>query len=354
MFQTGVAWRSPGFEINDLGFMRNSDQINQFTWVGYTKRDPFLIFDRWQLNANQWLDWDYAGNFLGARYNMNTNAQFKNKYSAGINMNRTDEYTSNDALRGGPASMWPGDWSGSFWANTDHRKDLTFDLGAYFNVGDEDSSDYHEVWGGVTYRPSDSIRISLNPSFSENYMELQYVQTDCAVSGSEECSLEDTRYLYGSLDQQTIALTFRVDYSITPNLTVQYYGSPFVSLGRYNEFKRITDPVADSYHDRFSVFTEDQIAYNAGTDSYDIDENMAGGTDYSIGNPDFDFRQFNSNLVVRWEYSPGSTLFVVWSQSRLNTVQFDESISLGNDLDRLFDSEPHDIVLVKISKWFAP
>lgn len=159
-FQTGVAWRSPGFEINDLGFMRSADEINQFTWVGWRKQDPFSIFDRLAVNGNQWLDWDYAGNFLGARYNVNSNAQFKNKYSAGFGINREDARVSNTALRGGPSSEWPGNWNGSFWVNTDQRKKVSSNFGAWAARGDEASRDDHEVWAGIVYRPTDALRLS--------------------------------------------------------------------------------------------------------------------------------------------------------------------------------------------------
>ena len=345
MFQTGVAWRSPGFEINDLGFMRDADQINQFTWIGYSKRDPFGVFDRWQLNGNQWLDWDYAGNFLGARYNVNTNAQFKNKYSAGASVNRSEEFTSNTRLRGGPASLWPGSWSYSAWANSDHRRDLTVNLGGFLRREDDGAGEYREVWSGFSYRPSNAIRLSLSPEYSRNRVELQYIET--ASFG------DDDRYLFGRLEQETLVLTTRLDYTITPNLTVQLYAAPFVSFGRYDRFKRVTDPVAGRYRDRFATFDADQIASDAADDAFQVDEDLDGTVDYSFDNPDFDARFLNANLVIRWEYTPGSTVFFVWSQSRENTDLLAPDGSFRQGLDDLLSAHPEDIFLIKFSKWLS-
>ncbi len=345
MFQTGVAWRSPGFEINDLGFMRSADQINQFTWVGYAKRDPFSIFDRWQLNGNQWLDWDYAGNFLGARYNVNTNAQFKNKYSAGASMTRTGETTSNTELRGGPASLWPGSWAYELWANSDHRRDLAVSLGGYLRRDDDGAGDMRQLWSTFTYRPTNAVRLSLSPEYSRNRAELQYIDTVAFA--------DDDRYVFGRLDQETLVLTTRLDYTITPNLTVQLYVAPFVSFGRYDGFKRITDPMAGRYRERFAVFGGGQIAFDAADEAYEVDENNDGSVDYGFDGPDFDARYLNANLVVRWEYTPGSTVFFVWSQARENTNLVAGDGDFRQGLDDLFSVQPDDVFLIKFSRWFS-
>lgn len=346
MYQTGVAWRTPGFEINDLGFMRNADQINQFTWVGYRKRQPFSIFNNLSLNGNEWLDWDTSGNFLGARANVNGWAEFRNRYSANIGLTRTWEYTSNTELRGGPASKWPGNWNLNFSLNSDPRPKLQVGVGGSLEFGDSGSGDSNNFWLDVTFKATNALTLSLSPSVSHNQPEMQFVR------GTSFGDAE--RYLFGSLDQETISFTFRADYAITPNLTVQYYGSPFVSNGRFNRFKRITQPTADSYRDRFSEFDSQQIAFDSALNSYHIDENRDGDTDYSIRNPDFDAREFNSNLVFRWEFSPGSTVYLVWSQVRSNFDPLGLDVSYSDNLDQLFSSHPDNVVLLKISKWFSP
>ena len=344
VFETGVAYRSPGFEINDLGFMRNADQVNQFLWVAYQKRNPFSVFDRLEINGNQWADWDTSGNWLGSRFNMNTNAHFSNKRSFNMGITRTNDFRSNTQLRGGPASLWPGNWHYNGQLFSDSRNKFVYSFGGSIRQGDEGSSKYNEVWAEVLFRPTNAMRISLNPSTNRNQPEMQYVTTETVLG--EEC------YLFGRLDQKTTSLTIRLDWAITPNLTFQFYGAPFISTGRFSEFKRITNPTAGSYRNRFATFGPSFISRQNGR--FLVDENGDGATDYQFSDPDFDAREFNSNLVVRWEYQPGSTFFLVWSQARANFGRTGMDPSVSDDLDTLFSSHPENVVLLKISKWFTP
>ncbi|MBC8425331.1 hypothetical protein H8E07_14520 [bacterium] len=259
-------------------------------------------------------------------------------------MSHTFDQTSNTFLRGGPAMKLPGDTEASFNLWSDHSKDMRFSLGGWINKGDESHYEIWNAWCSMVVRPSNALQVSISPDYTRNLRDLQYVGTD--AFGGED------RYLFGHLDQRTFSLTFRVDYCVTPNLTIQYYGSPFVSSARYGDFKRITDPKEDGYHDRYHAFDAGEIAHDAGAGVYDVDEDGDGATDYAIDDPDFNYRDFNSNLVVRWEYRPGSTLFVVWSQSRSDFIS-DGTFDLDGDLDSLFGIHPHDVFLVKFNRWFS-
>ncbi len=343
-FQTQVGWRSPGFEINDLGYMREADIINQSIWAGWSSSAPFSVFNRLGMNSNQWLDFDFGGNVLRRMVNLNSNMEFRNNMNLGIGTTRSAEWVSNTALRGGPSYKNPGDYELNLWFNSDHRRRMTYGFGGYLSQGDEDSHDVRNAWFNIGFRPSNALRVSMNPSFSVRDMAMQYVGT-----GSMG---EDTRYLFSSLEQKTLNLTFRVDYSLTPNLSLQFYGSPFVTAGSYNQFKRITDPQADAYSDRYHPFAANEIAYDEDTDEYLVDEDGDGTDDYAIENPDFNYRDFNSNLVLRWEFQPGSLFYAVWSQSRSSFVS-DGSFSASDDLGDLFDTPPHNIFLLKVNKWLS-
>lgn len=344
MGQTGFAWRTPGFEINDLGYMRAADEINQFTWVGYSIRDPFSIFNSWQLCTNQWVDWDSGGNLLRKAVNINNSASFRNQYSYYWGLTRRLASISNTELRGGPSSRWPGRWTFNTTLNSDGRRPLHGGLGGGFIKGDEGSRDYAYGWTSLTYRPSNAINLTLEPTFERDINRNQYV-------GSRALG-EQARYLFGSLDQRTLSLVFRLDYCLAPNLTLQYYGAPFVSAARYRDFKRITDPRADRYADRSHIFTEGEITRDVATGGYAVDENGDGTTDYTLGDPDFNVRDFRSNLVARWEYAPGSTLFLVWSQGR-SSFRGTGELDLRGDMDGLFATHPDDVFLIKFNKWLS-
>lgn len=124
---------------------------------------------------------------------------------------------------------------------------------------------------------------------------------------------------------------------------IQYWGQPFVSKGKYIEFKYITDPLAKNYQDRFHLYANDMITQSESDGTYYIDENADGIKDYSFGNPDFNFLQFGSNLVMRWQYKPGSEFFLVWTQSTYNSADPDKPI---------FDTISEDLFCKKIDNIF--
>ena len=176
---------------------------------------------------------------------------------------------------------------------------------------------------------------------------MQYVTTKNYGVGNNS----SPKYINASLDQDTFNLSLRLNYIISPNMSIQYYGSPFISRGRYTNFKYITNSLADDFTDRFQNYTSNQISYDSNSDSYLVDENLDASTDYSIGNPDFSFIQFQSNLVARWEYIPGSEVFLVWSQglSRSGNPMDDLLPSLK---DNIFGQTSHNIFLIKATYRF--
>jgi hypothetical protein len=198
----------------------------------------------------------------------------------------------------------------------------------------------HEYYGEINYRPSNSISISVDPDYGIQNSELQYISTSTSNGNPV--------YLFGKLHQTTLSFTFRINYTINPELSIEYYGQPFVSAGKYSAFKKITVPDADKFKNRFYEFTPAELTYDPSGSTYNVND---GGI-YSFGNPDFNFRQFRSNLVVRWEYLPGSTLYLVWSQGRTSSDS-NGMFSYGTDMKDLFRSTPQNVFLIKFSYWFA-
>jgi hypothetical protein len=342
-FETGVTWRSPGFEINDLGYQESVDFIDQSTWVGYSKRNQFAIFRSMEINGNQSIDWDFGGTRLGESINGNFSLTFVNNWSVGAGATLNSESISNDALRGGPSFLWPGSWDANVSLDSDTRKLVYGSLGGSHSKGGEDYYDYSEIYAGLTVRPTNALRLSLNVSYSREAAELQYV---------DETDLDDDpRYIFGSLEQKTVPVTVRMDWTLTPNLTLQFYGSPFVSAGKYTHFKRITNPRAPEYRDRFQTFRDDQIILDDEND-YLVDETGDGDDDYEFENPDFNIREFNSNLVLRWEFQPGSTLYLVWNQYRASE-SIAGTLNYRKDSNRLFEAYPENVFLLKVNKWFS-
>jgi hypothetical protein len=138
-----------------------------------------------------------------------------------------------------------------------------------------------------------------------------------------------THYLFAHLEQKTLSVTWRIDYTITPNVTLQIYASPFVSKGTYSNLREVGSPRATSYDDRYRAPTLLTPITPAG----------------------FNFKEFRSNVVFRWEYRPGSTLFLVWQQGRSDSADLEGTKALGSDLRDLFSLRADNALLLKASYW---
>ena len=203
---------------------------------------------------------------------------------------------------------------------------------------------YRDYSMTMTIQPTNAFNISIAPAYQRERRKVQYI-TDVEYEGS-------TRYLAGTVEQRTLYATVRANYNITPNLTIQYYGQPFISQGRYEDFKFITNSTASYFYDRYQVFDDQQLSYVSEDEEYIIDENKDGETDYSFGEPDFNFLQFRSNMVLRWEYIPGSELFLVWSQG--NTVFGDSEAELiPSFTDYLLKDQADNVFLLKLTYRFV-
>jgi hypothetical protein len=288
--------------------------------------------------------WNFSGKLLSANTNMNFNSQFKNRWRLNGNFNRQSQSVSTTLLRGGPSFINPGTQSFNLNVGSDYSKKLSIFFGNYHGSGDSKSFSGHEYYAEINYRPTNSLSVSLEPSYGIENRELQYV----TAAGTDQNPV----YLFAKLYQKTIGMTFRLNYTINPELSIEYYGQPFISAGKYTNYKKITEVNADRFRDRFYSFAQDELSFDSESNSFIVDENKDGITDYTISNPDFNFRQFRSNLVVRWEYLPGSTIYLVWSQGRTSSGT-NGLFSYGNDMKNLFKVTPHNVFLVKFSYWFA-
>jgi hypothetical protein len=340
MFSTGATWRSPGLELNDIGFLRYADVVMQYFWIGYRFFKPFSLFRSLNLNFNQWSGWNFGGERIFAGGNVNTWAQFKNYWTLSFGINRQFTALSQSALRGGPllrVAPATNYWS---YLQTDGRKKLRLALQSQWRRADKNDSFSLSLGPQITYVPTPSFNLSLRPSYSIFRSELQYV-------GKVNYAAEK-RYLVGKINQKTASMVVRLNLSLTPDLTVQFYGMPFISAGKYSRFKMITQPRAKEWTERYHLFGDDQINYNEWAGIYKVDEDRDGQIDYSFRNPDFNFLQFRSNLVLRWEYKPGCTLFLVWSQGRTD-YGYSGLLDFGSDITSLFKTKPDNVFLLKFS-----
>ncbi len=343
-FGGAFLWKTPGLELNDMGYLREADQLMQVLWVNYRIWEPKSFYRSIDLNSNQYKGWDFSSNNLFDGLNFNGHINFKNQWFVGAGTNFNYNVISNTLLRGGPVMKMPGSLSSWLHINTDSRKKLQVNIGVQHTLNFEGSGRNLSLQPQITYKPLNALSLSLSPAYMLSYDELQYVEQTSFGSQS--------RYIYGSIDQKVIGMSFRINFNLTPDLTLQYWGQPFIAYGKYYNYKYITAPMASDYHSRFALYSPEQISYNLELNRYEIDENMDGTDDYVFDKPDYNFREFLSNLVLRWEYNPGSAIYLVWSQTRSNS-EYTGEMDYSNDTNYLYYAQPHNVFLIKFSYRFG-
>jgi hypothetical protein len=339
-YSTGVTLISPGLELNDAGYMQSADEINQETEITYFVNRSEGIFRGYNITLEQFNSWNFNGTFTGSGFHLSANAGFTNQWDLGANLIYHSKAIDTRILRGGYDMIVPS--SMLFFGNlrTNPSKKLIAGINyRHENQGNNSGSSY-EIEPQVTIRPIQVLRIRLGGTYEANKDRLQYVATKDYMS--------EKRYILGKINQKTVGFTFRVDLNLTPEFSVQYYGSPFVSRGSYEEFKHVMDPVAEKYEDRFSVYSNPVLNNNI----YSLDENNDLIPDLYFNNPDFNFHQFRSNLVAKWEYRLGSFIYLVWSSERTSFTD-NPGASIKESFRQLGKVIPSNIFLIKLSYWFS-
>ncbi|HSL24206.1 MAG TPA: DUF5916 domain-containing protein [Vicinamibacterales bacterium] len=313
-FTTNVAFKSPGFDTNDLGFMRRADTINQSNWLQWRDDRPGKYVRSFRWNINQWSARNFDGDRLYMGGNVNAHWVLTSNWAFGGGLNGETSGFDDRATRGGPGAVTQSGWNGWSYVDTDSRKPV---MVSWFLGGGRYAHGpvFFDFEPSVTVRPASFVNVSAGMGWSAFSQETQWVEQD----GAGE-------YVFGHLKQRTISLNTRVNYTITPTLSIQIYARPFVSAGDYTDFLRLVDGRANQLADRYAAYA-----------AYD-------------GNPSFNYRSFRTTNVLRWEYKPGSTLFVVWQQGRENVADYGD-FRFGRDVGRVFSTPASNVFLVKLSYW---
>jgi hypothetical protein len=316
-FESNVSFKTPGFDSNDLGFIRRADQISQSNWMQWRDEKPGKFVRTFRFNLNQWSGHNFDGDRLNFGGNVNAHWTFTNNWSTGGGLTREIDAFDDRATRGGPGALYEG--IGSVWSyvESDNRKPVSVNV--FFGGGQSEFGPYFlDINPGVTFRPTPSLSVSGGFRFSDSDNDAQWVtnETDAA---------DKTHYVFARLDQRTVALTTRVNYTMSPTLSLQIYAEPFVSAGEYTGYKELVDGRAKNWEERYAPY-----AY--------------------AGSADFNYRSFRTTNVLRWEYRPGSALFVVWQQGREEDAAIGR-FRFGRDFSGVFDAPANNVFLVKFSYW---
>ncbi len=336
-------WYSPGLELNDVGYLRQADvKANQVT-LGWVEPRPRGIFREYSFQGTRLDQWDFGGLHTLSATVADASASFQNKWSLSGEA-AYNQLVDTRALFGGPALRKSDFWTAFLKLSSDNSRRLSLSLKGEHDWSLEGGTVRNDLSGSASFRPSGRITFSATGEYLRLEDDLQYVGTQQTTGG--------TRWLIGRNHEQLWNLTFRINLAITPDLAVTYYGSPFIASSRFTDIRKATDTQSPVYENRFHRFGPDEIAYSSGANAYLIRE-ADGGPLYTLPNPDFALRQFRSNLVLRWEYKPGSVLYVVWQQGR-NGSEPDWVDSFHQNWNALWSTPADNVFLVKLSHWFSP
>lgn len=333
-------WATPGFSPNDMGYLERADYIMQRGWLAYVENSPQGSFRSYEIIPWYRNLWTFDNTHTFGIYGLESTMNFRNKWylyvcgfyeSANVNIN---------LLRGGPAVRFNPRWGTDMSAGTDQSKNLYFKCYHGTMLGDARYAQF--AWFETNYRPIPNLGLSARVDYSYRNLGLEYAATPEVESAGKI-------YLMSALKQDILGLTLRMDYSLTPDLSLQFYGNPFISSGKYTDFKKATSTMDKKYEKRFIRLGEAAV-YDATANNYTVSE--ANGDSYTFDNPDFSFRECRFNLVARWEYRPNSIIYLVWGQERSGNEN-EYASSVIHNTKSLFSYYPGNVFMLKLNYWFS-
>ena len=343
-FSETFSWLSPGFDLNDVGYLKQADKMSNETAIEFRQTETWKIFRRNTLTLSQNNLWNYGGNSYGNSFTLSSKSMFNNLYEFSLLQTLGFNLLKTRTLRGGPDIRF-GEWYNIVTSfNTDRSKRMMFMMqysGDYNIHGDYS---YNVFTPSLTFRLGDRTYLTGKFNYVRNLDKMQYVSTASYYS-TGTASASDRIYIVGDMDQETYGLTVNLQVNVTPDISVQWYGSPFTSTASFKDFKQPKNAMSDSRQERFQSFPKDEISQDGGR--YEV---LTGKGLFSFDNPDFSFNEFRSSLVARWEYLPGSTLYLVWEHSMNNNDAF-YCQGWGNNLDCMFGLPSTNIIMVKLNYW---
>jgi hypothetical protein len=324
LFSTGFQMMSPGFEINDVGYLSRANSKNQSFWFQYRQQKPAGIYRFWNFNVNEWAGWTWNNLRTDFGGNINAHMQLRNSmwlhFGQGIN-SASATYCDN-CTRGGPAIRSEASENGWAGFEGDPRNRIIPYLWLNWGSGDGGRSYNWNINPTFDFRATSRLTGSVSYNFTRSVNAAQY------NGNYGEIGADTTHYTVARLDQTTRAVTFRLAVTATPNLSLQVYAAPFATRGGYSDWMQVANARASQWTDRYRAFDN--------------------------GDPGaFDFKQYRSNTVLRWEYRPGSALYVVWAQERTQSLEGNDARVAARGLDQLRRAHPGNVFLVKGSYWMS-
>ncbi len=346
IFNSALGFIDPGFDTNDLGFLWRTNLVNAHIAGGYKWTEPDEYFRQITIIGSAFGSQDFDGNNIGQGlwFNARFTTLSYNYFGLGGSYNPASKNINR--TRGGPITLNKAGIVFFSWVGTDSRKDISANLSADLYNGESGSKSYG-LNLDINWKPSDNFSLSLSPGFNWNFPDVQWVG---AFSDSGATRTYGTRYVFGEMRQITFSSSFRANWTFSPVLSLQVYVQPLISSGNYSHFKYLAR--GNSYDFREFGGGSSSLGFENGFYSGNADGDGPAES-LSWYNPDFTITSLRGNAVLRWEYLPGSTFFLVWTQSRfgyenIGDIRFNKPFP-----DRFLNNQPDNIFLAKLTYWLG-
>jgi hypothetical protein len=354
-WETAVNYRSPGFEVNDAAFLTRADYVWTLANVMRRWNTPTSWYRNWTAIVGGQSEHNYDGDHTAAQLHAFTGGQLANYWNVAFYTEWYPETDDDRATRGGPVVRRPGGRLLHARWNTDSRKALLFS-NSYDHISYRDGGRYWGVDASLRWRPASNVQLSIGPSYERNEGRRQFVlRRDDATA----THFAGQRAVFADIDQHTFSMNTRVNWTFTPTLSLELFAQPFVFAGDYARFKEFTAPGTRETMEYGADFGT--LCFNDADNRYTADPNGDCAAEpgegrsaqaFSFANPDLNVRSLRGNAVLRWEYRPGSTLFLVWQQQRSGTETFGD-FGFGRDAGAIFRQQPDNIFVIKASYWIG-
>jgi len=341
--------RSPGFENNDYAFLSQTDFIWMQGNLQYRWTEPNDSYRWLQTTFGAQQKFNFDGDLIDRQIHSSSFIELPSFWELSLFARWRTPALDDRRTRGGPVVATAGSGYLSPWIGTDDRGPLRFEFNPQYGWS-TDGGEFVAVSAGLTFKPVSNLELRLSPRYEIDRGRAQYVTV---VDDPSATAFFGRRYVFADIEQRTVSMSTRLNWTFTPEMSLELFMQPFVSSNDYSRFKEFTAPRRLDKQ----VYGEDvgTIRTEGSGDllSYVIDPDGQGpAEEFEVANPDFNFRSLRGNLVFRWEYIPGSTLFFVWTQDR-STAERVGDFDLGRDVGRMFDSPSDDVFLIKATYWLG-
>jgi hypothetical protein len=318
--------------------------------VGYKWTDRTTYYNNVRFNIAAFGSDDFGGNKVWQGYFAMLNLELPNFYQVGLSYAYNPYSMDTRSTRGGPAMLNPTGWEVDLNFSSDGRKPIVVSAFGFTYIGGGGKQFQTEI--DVEYKPAPNISFTIGPSFNRNVTQAQWVgsyvdPTAVVTFGS--------RYVFADMDQKTISANIRLNWTFSPELSLQVFAQPLISSGAYHDLKQLSQPRTFDfgYFGRDGSTLKPQRDLSGGITGYEVDADGGGASQpYSFSNPDFNYKSLRGNAVLRWEYRPGSALYLVWTQSRSDNENFGD-FQLNHSFARLWSARPDNIFMVKFTYWWS-